>query len=329
MPDVSSMDTQHEIQWYMRPYLLDFLVEAHGAFQLLPETLYLTINLLDRYCSRRVVFKRHYQLVGCAALLIAAKYGDKKERVPTFRELRNMCCHLYEEEMFMQMEWHVLQTLDYILGHPTVDSFLQVALEETAADDSELQHMAWYICELALYHKDFVQVRPSVLARSSLALARCILGRAQVDADHWAGRYESAIILALVNYLPQPSPILARKYSTQKMSTAAQSVEYFLQSQQNQQGYGSSTEIDTTPDSGYGTPQTPAKYNAPVVQYGCMTPPITPESASTFCNTYPHGQMQYPTTPSPVPSNHAAGQPGTDYLQFGASDNYFKSRPVQ
>jgi hypothetical protein len=69
----------------MRPYLLDFLIEAHQYFQLLPETLFLTINLLDRYCSRRVVYKRHYQLVGCASLPIAAKYGDRKDRVPTTR----------------------------------------------------------------------------------------------------------------------------------------------------------------------------------------------------------------------------------------------------
>ena len=110
----------------MRPYLLDFLVEAHAAFQLLPETLFLAVNLLDRYCSRRVVYKRHYQLVGCAALLISAKYGDKKDRVPTVRELKSMCCALYDDEMFTQMEWHVLQTLNWAVGHTTVDAFLQM-----------------------------------------------------------------------------------------------------------------------------------------------------------------------------------------------------------
>ena len=102
IPDVDSIDIQTEIQWFMRPYLLDFLIEAHSAFQLLPETLFLTVNLLDRYCSKRVVYKRHYQLVGCAALLIAAKYGDKKEKVPTIKELKSMCCSLYDDDMFLQ-----------------------------------------------------------------------------------------------------------------------------------------------------------------------------------------------------------------------------------
>ena len=105
----------------MRPYLLDFLIEAHSAFQLLPESLFLTVNLLDRYCSKRVVYKRHYQLVGCAALLIAAKYGDKKDKVPTIKELKSMCCSLYDDDMFLQMEWHVLSTLGWAIGHPTVE----------------------------------------------------------------------------------------------------------------------------------------------------------------------------------------------------------------
>ncbi|TKA64817.1 hypothetical protein B0A49_11450, partial [Cryomyces minteri] len=145
MPDVNSIDIQTEIQWFMRPYLLDFLIEAHHAFQLLPETLFLAVNLLDRYCSRRVVYKRHYQLVGCAALLIAAKYGDRKERVPTIGELRSMCCALYDHDMFTQMEWHVLQTLNWIIGHPTVDNFLQIALAELPEDDPEVEHMSLYI----------------------------------------------------------------------------------------------------------------------------------------------------------------------------------------
>src|SRR3978361_100861 len=116
MPDINSIEIQTEIQWYMRPYLLDFLLEAHHAFQLLPETLLLAVNLLDRYCSKRIVYKRHYQLVGCAALLIAAKYGDRKERVPMIRELKSMCCSLYDEDMFTQMARHVFNSVEVVIG---------------------------------------------------------------------------------------------------------------------------------------------------------------------------------------------------------------------
>lgn len=230
MADVHSIDIQTEIQWYMRPYLLDFLVEAHAAFQLLPETLFLTVNLLDRYCSRRVVYKRHYQLVGCAALLVAAKYGDRKEHTPSVKEMKSMCCSLYDDDMFTQMEFHVLQTLDWTIGHPTVNSFLQMALSE-APFDPELEHMAQYISETALFHKDFVSTRSSVLARSSLALARSILARPSPPPGDWAGKYDSPTVVALCTHLNQPSQVLSRKYESAHLSNVSTTLARFLERQ--------------------------------------------------------------------------------------------------
>jgi hypothetical protein len=159
----------------MRPLLLDFIIDAHQAFQLLPETLFLTVNLLDRYCSTRVVLKHNYQLIGCASLLIAAKYGERKNRVPMIEELKSMCGSVYDEQMFIQTEWHVLDILEWKIGHPTVYSFLQVALLE-GNDEVEVEHMAQYICEVALYHRDFVSTKPSIMARASIAVARTIRG---------------------------------------------------------------------------------------------------------------------------------------------------------
>ncbi|KAI5274906.1 hypothetical protein E4T47_02144 [Aureobasidium subglaciale] len=290
MPDINSIEIQTEIQWFMRPYLLDFLLEAHHAFQLLPETLFLAVNLLDRYCSKRVVYKRHYQLVGCAALLIAAKYGDRKERVPTIKELKSMCCSLYDDDMFTQMEWHVLQTLNWIIGHPTVTGFLDIALSQTDVD-AEVQNMATYISEMALYHKDFIPVLPSVMARSSLALARYVLGRPQVHHPEWAARYDSNVVLDLSNQLSRPSQALSRKYSSAHLSNVATTLEQFLQRQNlmqqqqqqqtaSQQPYPSPAQstLDVQQVAGaMMTPQTPQKpvYNA--VPIGVLTPPETPE----------------------------------------------------
>ncbi|EFR04485.1 G1/S-specific cyclin CLN1 [Nannizzia gypsea CBS 118893] len=231
-PDVDSIDIQTEIQWFMRPYLLDFLIEAHAAFQLLPATLFLTVNLLDRYCSKRVVYKRHYQLVGCAALLIAAKYGDKKDRVPTIKELKSMCCSLYDDDMFIQMEWHVLQTLGWSIGHPTVDSFLQNAVVDTPYDP-EVEHLALYIAEISLFHRDFVSKLSSDIARASLALSRCILNRPQASQSDWASNYDSLTLVSLSQYLQKPSHVLARKYSSAHYSRASKLLEQFLARQES------------------------------------------------------------------------------------------------
>ncbi|KAI9797068.1 MAG: hypothetical protein M1833_005673 [Piccolia ochrophora] len=310
-PDVASIDIQTEIQWYMRPYLLDFLIEVHAAFQLLPDTMFLAVNLLDRYCSKRVVYKRHYQLVGCASLLIAAKYGDRKERVPTVAELKKMCCSLYDDDMFHQMEWHVLQTLDWVIGHPTADNFLIMASSDISYDP-ETEHMARYIAEIAMYHREFIPTRPSVIARSSLALARCILGRSQPDYPSWAAEYDSYTMVSLSQQLHRPSQVLSRKYASSYCYSVATTLEAFLARQASiTRSYAPPTppcERSITGDqksySGTELPQTPQKPQQPSIPDGILTPPITPDGeyfAELGCSkNNALVPQRCPATPSPT-----------------------------
>ena len=330
MPDIQSIEIQTEIQWFMRPYLLDFLLEAHHAFQLLPETLHLAVNLLDRYCSRRVVYKRHYQLVGCASLLIAAKYGDRKERVPTIRELKSMCCSLYDDDMFTQMEWHVLQTLNWVVGHPTVTSFLQLAMSEVAFEP-ELEHMSWYVLELALYHKEFIPVRPSAMARSSLALARCILNRPQPRYTDWSAQYDPQVVLNLSNHLAQPSQALLRKYAAPHLSSVSTTMDLFLARQaalasrvvQTPTNELTSMDIqETTPAGAYLTPQTPQKPGFHQVPAGILTPPITPDKDFSGQSAYGATQglvSRIPPACAPTPPPSVEHQQQMQYMphQYG------------
>ncbi|KAI1812589.1 cyclin [Poronia punctata] len=309
LPDANLIDMQREIKWFMRPYLIDFLVEAHAAFALLPETLFLTINLLDRYCSKRVVYKQHYQLVGCAALLIAAKYGDKKDRVPQINELNNMCCGLYDSGMFTQMEMHVLNTLDWTIGTPTVDFFTQLIVAEEG-DDREVEHMAAYLGEIALYHRDFVSTKPSVMARASLALARAVMGRPEVNDGPW-DHVEHLTVLTLSRHLHQPSVTLSRKYSSPHLSRVSVVLAEFMAQQaalsrRAQQAppsppaepalISSQSAIYNTPQKGYGSAPGPAD--------GYMTPPITPDGMC-FNSSDPTNKYIPPRCPvTPTPQVH-------------------------
>jgi hypothetical protein len=316
---------QREIQWFMRPYLIDFIVEAHAAFTLLPETLFLTINLLDRYCSRRVVYKQHYQLVGCAALLIAAKYGDKKDRVPQINELNNMCCGLYDAGMFTQMEMHVLNTLEWNIGHPTVDFFSQLIVAEER-DDREVEHMAAYISEIALYHRDFVSTKPSTMARSSLALARAILGRPEVNDGEW-DHGENVTLLTLSQHLHQPSVTLSRKYSAPQLSRVSGKLADFIAQQTaaiNRPANGPPSppaETASKHSTIYSTPQK-GMGAVPGVADGYMTPPITPDGTCFGVDGAHKDGYQVPprcpVTPTPAQAQGPTYPPQRHVAQYPA-----------
>ena len=70
------MDMQTDINPKMRAILLDWLVEVHGKFELMPETLYLTISIIDRFLSTQIVPRREVQLVGITSMLLACKYEE-------------------------------------------------------------------------------------------------------------------------------------------------------------------------------------------------------------------------------------------------------------
>ena len=60
----------------MRAILIDWLVEVHLKFKLLQETLFLTINIIDRFLERVTLSKSKLQLLGVTALFIASKYEE-------------------------------------------------------------------------------------------------------------------------------------------------------------------------------------------------------------------------------------------------------------
>lgn len=223
------MNAQPELRWFMRPYLVDFIVEIHQTFRLRPETLYLTLNIADRYVSKRIVFKRHYQLVGSAALLIAAKYEDAKDRVPSVSDLSSMCCQAYDESAFIQMEGHILQTLQWQLGHPTPEAWLRTYCMQTP-EEVKTQNVARFLMENTLFHKEFIGIPSSLVASGALMLSRFICGqeRRQFTTNvEQAASVAQLIDVHVGHNLQDLSMILMKKYSYQHFSNASGVVKDF------------------------------------------------------------------------------------------------------
>lgn len=76
MPSPGYMERQNDIHEKMRSILIDWLVEVHLKFKLVPESLYLTVNLIDRYLEKEQVSRQKLQLIGVTAMLIACKYEE-------------------------------------------------------------------------------------------------------------------------------------------------------------------------------------------------------------------------------------------------------------
>ena len=86
----------------MRAILIDWLIEVHYKFKLLPETLYLTVNLIDRYLEKCITHRSKLQLVGVTSMLIASKYEEIY--APEIRDFVYITDKAYSKEEILRME---------------------------------------------------------------------------------------------------------------------------------------------------------------------------------------------------------------------------------
>ena len=101
-PSMNCLSTQTEINERMRKVLVDWLIEVHLNFKLLPETLFIAVKLIDRFCQKNTVKRKNYQLLGVTCILIAAKYEEIYP--PYIKDFIYITDAAYTKEQIIEME---------------------------------------------------------------------------------------------------------------------------------------------------------------------------------------------------------------------------------
>lgn len=226
-------EVQAEIQWSMRSILMDWLVQVHNRFTLLPETLFLTVNYIDRFLSSKMVSLGKLQLVGATAIFVAAKYEEIN--CPSVQEIVFMVDGGYTVEEILKAERFMLSMLQFELGWPGPMSFLR---RISKADDYDLETrtLAKYFLEVTIMDERFVGCPPSYLAAGAHCLARLMLkkGNWSLGHVHYSG-YTWAQIKPLVAMIleccrsPQKHhAAVYEKYSDRRFKKASTFVEEVL-----------------------------------------------------------------------------------------------------
>ncbi|XP_031179495.1 G2/mitotic-specific cyclin-B2-like isoform X2 [Sander lucioperca] len=162
----------YEITERMRALLIDWLVQVHSRFQLLQETLYLTVAVLDRFLQVQPVSRRKLQLVGVTAMLVACKYEEMY--APEVGDFAYITDNAFTKAQILEMEQLVLRTLNFELGRPLPLHFLRRA-SKVANSDVERHTLAKYLMELTLVDYSMVHYRPSEIAAAALSLSQLLL----------------------------------------------------------------------------------------------------------------------------------------------------------
>ncbi|KAL9544740.1 hypothetical protein MBANPS3_007474 [Mucor bainieri] len=217
---------QHEISWKMRSVLVDWVIEIHYLFGLLPETLFLAVNIIDRFLSLRTVALGKLQLVGITSLYIATKFEENT--CPIMQDFLYMTDKAVTEDEFIKAERFIMQILDFRLCYPNPLNFLRRVCTEETNCDVHTRTLAKYFMEISCIDHRFIGVRPSKIAAAALWLSKKMLVKGKWNShltklSGYAPHDFRCTVEAMLDYLSQTvtHDAFFKKWSTKKSSKAS------------------------------------------------------------------------------------------------------------
>ena len=180
--DPQYMSRQSDINHRMRAILIDWLIDVHLKYKLIPQTIYIAVNLIDRYLSKNDTNRAKLQLVGVTAMFIACKYEEIYP--PKLKEFVYITDGAYVKSDVLNMEYKMLKSLDFSVTFPTQWSFFEIYKKKLNLNEKTIK-LAWFLMELCLIDYKTLKFKMSILAASSILIATKTLG---VYKSNWLGK---------------------------------------------------------------------------------------------------------------------------------------------
>lgn len=234
LPNKGYMEIQKELTWPLRAVLIDWLVTSHHGLNLLPETLFLCVNYIDRFLSLKEISLSRFQLVGAVALFLAAKFEEINYL--SVQDVSHMVENNYPPEEIIRAERFMIDILDFNLGYPGPMSFLR---RVSKADDYDLEcrSLAKYLLEITIMDERFVGTPASWSAAVSHYMARFMLRQGPWTPKHiyFSNYTEEQLypgVLAIREDIQDPKThhkAIFEKYSERRFRRASVFVQNWVQ----------------------------------------------------------------------------------------------------
>jgi hypothetical protein len=223
LPFPDYMAIQPNINGRMRAILIDWIVDVTVKYDLRCSTLFLAVSLIDRYLSRVEVIRDRLQLVGTAAVMIAAKFEELNP--PVAKDFCYVAADIYTVKELFEMESSMLNHVNFNVACPTASFFLDYFCWVNGCDPPH-REMVEYLAELALLDMQVLSYRPSQLAAAAVLLGNKLMGWSDVWPYQIAARsrYEemaledcAAWLLGLLEAAPTKQlQAVRKKFSSEK-----------------------------------------------------------------------------------------------------------------
>ena len=168
LPEFNYMVKQKDINHRMRAILIDWLIDVHLKYKMVPQTMYISVNLIDRYLSKNETSRVKLQLVGVASMFISSKYEEIYP--PELKDFVYITDKAYVKSDVLDMEYKMLSSLNFDITFPTQWSFLEIFRKKLKIDQKTF-NLAWFLMELSLINYKMLKFKYSQIAASAIMIA--------------------------------------------------------------------------------------------------------------------------------------------------------------
>ncbi|MES1922504.1 Cyclin-A2, partial [Bonamia ostreae] len=167
-PKQNFMAAQQDVTVKMRLVLLDWLSEVSSSFRLGTDCLFLAAELIDLFLSKRKVTRSRFQLLGCAALFIAAKFSEIAP--PVARDFVYVADSAFSHKDLYEMEILVLKNTEWSLSLPSHSVFCNHFFGVAKTNEKQ-RHFCWFLLELSIFETELSSTAPSTIISAALFAA--------------------------------------------------------------------------------------------------------------------------------------------------------------
>jgi cyclin B len=156
-----------------RSILLHWLVKNNNKWKLKDDTIFMAMNIMDRYISKYKSKNSEFQLIAIASYFIASKYEDIYP--PYLDELSQICNYVYSNDDIIRKEYEILVGLNFDILYNSSYKYLTFLHSVSDKDNLKLLYLAQFILEISLDNIDILEYSQSKRALAALLIAKKIL----------------------------------------------------------------------------------------------------------------------------------------------------------
>ena len=161
------LNSDNDITPEMRAMVVDWLIEVHQIFHFQEKCLFTTIQLMDKYLSKKTINIDQFQLLALTALNIASK--QEEVEYPILDNFITISKNTVTKQELIDMENDLLSTIKFSILSPTTLDFFQIYASVCNLNPVEISQ-GLYIMNILLIDINMLKYKSSILSYAVLKL---------------------------------------------------------------------------------------------------------------------------------------------------------------